>query len=72
MRAQDPFAVAQAVAREHGVHEAMVVVYRRWPASVGRRTYVRTPCHAPTSARVTRKAGAKPKRPRWSESAQSA
>ena len=27
MRAQAPFAVAQAVAREHGVHEAMVVVY---------------------------------------------
>jgi len=48
MRAQAPFAVAQAVAREHGVDEAMVVVYRRWPASVGRRTHAWAPGHAPT------------------------
>ena len=54
MRAQAPFAVAQAVAREHGVDQAMVMVYGRWPASVGRRTHARAPCHAPTSARVSR------------------
>jgi len=54
MRAQAPFAVAQALARKHGVDEAVVAVYRRWPASVGRRTHARAPCHAPTSARVNR------------------